>query len=180
MKKFIENLVTDPTVTLETRELVRSLLKSAKVRKTGKFVTDGGSHECTIRDSEKKVLNRAGFNPQKLTLYDRVVIHGVNYDCPKEKKKRQFCNSFVYSRKHGFAEILKIVRFRDDESDLCGLFIRQLADEGKALNAWHITNIVVTDNIKFITGDDIEVPVITISTSHGYRAIKLANLWETD
>ena len=67
MKKFIEKLVTDPTVTLETQELVRSLLKSAKARKTEKFVTDGGSHECTIRNSEKKVPIRAGFNGQKLT-----------------------------------------------------------------------------------------------------------------
>lgn len=132
---------------------------------------------------ETQVLSSAGFRPEVISLYERAVIHGINYKRSDSNTKiTRYCNEFVYCRHiTEFAQIVQVVCFDHNNKVKHGLFVKLLKNLGTDFGARHFQNVQATSDTIFIDADDdVMVPAILIATPANCRAVKLSNIWETD
>lgn len=184
MEKFIINSSSDHSVSVETRNYIKKLLKipatDNNIDSLSKFNCLGKPVKRSPTFQEIEALTAAGYFPDDLTCYKKMSLNKVKYDCHSEERNVKFCNSIINDGNKNYGIIQSIIKFTHENSSVCGLLILTFNKEESAFETRHISRVEISENLVFIRENSKIKPACLMKSSRESYIVTLANCWETD
>lgn len=183
MAKFIDSIVWDDDVSEDTKSLIAEIRKVYRGHDGGihnDFTGLGKAVKRSPTHIELMELRQTlGFEPYHMTCYKRAKIYGIKYYCTN-KNKTKFSNSTIYSKDHGFGEILAIVEFEKDAHNIYGIFTNRLKVIRPAFFTQYMKEVVSTTETVFLEITRTIKPAVRVITSQKQYCYSLPNCWTSD
>ncbi|XP_074114038.1 uncharacterized protein LOC141537102 isoform X1 [Cotesia typhae] len=184
MEKFIITSTFDKSVSVETRNYIKTLLKipatDDNTNSHSKFDCQGKSVKRSPTLPEIKALTEAGYSPDNLTCYKKMTVNKIKYNCHIEERNVKFCDSIINDGNNIYGIIQSIVKFTNGDSTVCGLLMLTYNKVESAFQTRHISRVKVTENLVFVPEDSRIKPACLMKSSGETYIVTLANCWETD
>ncbi|KAK0074600.1 hypothetical protein PV325_008103, partial [Microctonus aethiopoides] len=181
LSTFLDTVICDDSLCRDTKGFIMEVRKTVFNSNidVSRFIFVGKAETRLLTEDEKRMLTANGFEMNFITCFKAVRINGIEYRC-KELQNSKRCNSIMYCETTGFRKIIAIIKFKQAENSIQGMFVKKLSNLNFAFNTKYIHIVAATDDITFIDMRELIKPAFTIDTPQCIYAMKFANCWETD
>lgn len=191
MTDFVSNVRSDPTANVSTKRIVKEMTNSArKVQNRNDddyedFYNFRGYGKSTTRDLlewERNILAEERLRCcQRITVCGKAIFKGTMYTSrDTDNELTRSCDTFLFTKKGEFAEIIRIVSFITNEGyEINGFFVSWFENSDDAPPSRHMHSLRISRS-GFVKVQDVRLPAIIITKNAVIYGIKMANTWETD
>lgn len=145
------------------------------------FVGVGNAKQWQPNEEEIRIIRETGEEIDEHTIvrtHLKAKIHGVDYRI-HDNKRREFCDSIACTN-GSFFSIIRILSYRDGERTVAGFIGKEFKVIGNLCGTIHIKEVVLTNNIRFVSYHDVTVPGIVFYVNKKHHAIPVTNISSVD
>ncbi|KAE8752120.1 hypothetical protein FOCC_FOCC001282 [Frankliniella occidentalis] len=185
MKSYVHAGVCRNDVADEVKNYVNSVLFGCPRKIAEEINRDtvvlGHPSQVLLAEDEVALLTAKGFrNVNRVTVFDRVLVRGIEYRCSTYHPDTKSDNSLVKTWDGAFLTINKIAVFDGEDGRVCGLFVTCHGTDYPIGFAHHVAHFTGVDRPDFVLANVLRVPAMKFEVRESWYVVPMASCREID